>query len=48
MGVYFRTKDGDKYVAVNKEVIISGGTVNSPQVDYVEINKDAMLQESIY
>ena len=40
MGVHFRTKDGDKYVKVNNEVIVSGGAVNSPQVDYVEINKN--------
>ncbi|XP_072045753.1 alcohol dehydrogenase [acceptor]-like isoform X2 [Amphiura filiformis] len=32
VGVFFRTDDGDKRVAVNKEVIVSGGTVNSPQL----------------
>ena len=32
VGVSFRTPDGDKYVAANKEIIVSGGAVNSPQV----------------
>lgn len=32
VGVHFRTKDGDKYVKVNNEVIVSGGAVNSPQL----------------
>ncbi|XP_072045754.1 uncharacterized GMC-type oxidoreductase Mb1310-like [Amphiura filiformis] len=32
VGVFFRTDVGDKRVAVNKEVIVSGGAVNSPQL----------------
>ncbi|XP_072045748.1 uncharacterized GMC-type oxidoreductase Mb1310-like isoform X2 [Amphiura filiformis] len=32
VGVCFRTDDGEKRVAVNKEVIVSGGAVNSPQL----------------
>ncbi|XP_072035412.1 glucose dehydrogenase [FAD, quinone]-like [Amphiura filiformis] len=32
VGVSFRTKKGDKFVKVNKEAIVSGGSINSPQI----------------